>query len=241
MRVRTIAAALAGAAGLAGGLAGLARAAALAPAGSVTFLSGEARRISGTQQERLSVGSKVHPGDTVETGKRTRLELKLGDGSALRLGPVSRLELAAASFGRSPEEREVSAKLAVGNVWANVARSVGGSSRFEVATENAVAGVRGTTFRVDAAKDRSCVVRVYAGTVAVAAGPLPRPGHSEGTRQQVAGPQEVTREQWEKLVTTMMQVKVSASGTPGEPERFTLAVDDAWETWNRQRDGAAER
>jgi hypothetical protein len=226
---------------LAGGAAGLARAAALAPAGSVTFLSGEARRIAGAHEERLSMGSKVHAGDTVETGKRTRLELKLGDGSALRLGPASRVELAAASFGRSPEDRKVSATLAVGSVWANVVRSVGGSSRFEVETENAVAGVRGTTFRVDAAKDRSCVVRVYAGTVAVAAGRLPRPGHPGGTRQQVAGPQEVTREQWEKLVITMMQVKVSASGAPAEPEQFTLAVDDAWETWNRKRDGAAAR
>jgi len=118
-----------------------------------------------------------------------------------------------------------------------VAKAVGGESRFEVQTENAVAGVRGTTFRVDAARDKSVVVRVYSGTVAVAGGGLPRPEHRPGEpRHQVPGPQEVTREQWEKIVTTMMEVRVSAAGQPEEPRAFALARDDAWETWNRERD-----
>ena len=93
-------------------------------------------------------------------------------------------------------------------------------------------------------------VRVYSGTVAVAAGPIPRPEHAGGARdgkpgkperRQVAGPQEVTREQWERIVTNMMQVKVAADGTPSEPEEFALAKADEWETWNRARDAAAGR
>ncbi len=164
----------------------------------------------------------------------------------LRLGPVSRVELDAAAFGASADDRKVSAKLRVGNVWANVTKALGGEARFEVRTENAVAGVRGTTFRVDAQKDKSVVVRVYSGTVAVAAGAIPRPEH-QGTapagkkeRRQVAGPTEVTREQWERIVTNMMQVKVAADGTPSEPEKFALAEADEWETWNRERDAAGK-
>jgi hypothetical protein len=217
-----------------------------APAGTVTFLAGEASRVHGDQREALALGGAVYQGDVVETARRTRLELKLSDASVLRLGPVSRVELDAAAFGASPDDRKVSAKLRVGNVWANVTKALGGEARFEVKTENAVAGVRGTTFRVDASKDKSVVVRVYSGTVAVAAGAIPRPAHDGAApggkpeRRQVAGPQEVTREQWERIVTNMMQVRVAADGTPSEPEQFALAKADEWESWNRARDAATK-
>ena len=218
-----------------------------APAGTITFLAGEASRGQGELREPLAVGSAVYQGDLVETARRTRLELKLSDASVLRLGPLSKVALDAAAFGAGPDDRKVSAKLRVGNVWANVTKALGGEARFEVKTENAVAGVRGTTFRVDASQDKSVVVRVYSGTVAVAAGPIPRPAHAgageapaKPERRQVAGPQEVTREQWERLVTAMMQVRVAADGTPAEPQQFALAKADEWETWNRQRDAAAE-
>lgn len=216
-----------------------------APAGKVTFVAGEATRAAGGKAVKLAVGASVRAGDVLETRKRTRLEVKLEDGSVLRLGPLSRAVVSAASFGKTVEERNVSAKLLVGKVWANVAKAVGGEARFEVQTENAVAGVRGTTFRVDAATDRSVVVKVYSGTVAVAQGAIPRPEHrpppgSKPERRQIAGPQEVSREQWEKIVTTMMQVRVSAEGVPGEPETFALAGAgaDEWEEWNRSRDAA---
>jgi hypothetical protein len=209
-----------------------------ARAATVSFLDGRATRTAGSAQaEALVVGSALREGDRIETEKRTRLELTLADGSVVRLGPLSRATLETASFGKGPEERKVSARLLVGNVWANVAKTVGGEARFEVKTENAVAGVRGTTFRVDAAHDRSVVVRVYSGTVAVAGGGLPRPEHKAGEpRREVPGPEEVTREQWEKLVTDMMEVRVSAAGAPEEPRAFALASDDPWETWNRERD-----
>jgi hypothetical protein len=191
----------------------------------------------------------VYQGDVLETARRTRLEVKLVDASVVRLGPTSKAVVQAAAFGKTVEDRKVSAKLVVGQVWANVAKAIGGEARFEVQTENAVAGVRGTTFRVDAAKDKSVVVKVYSGTVAVAAGPIPRPEHGAkdepgGTkpkeRKQIAGPSEVTREQWEKIVTSMMQVKVSADGKPSEPEQFAVASEDAWEAWNRERDATAQ-
>ena len=219
----------------------------LQPAGAVTFVAGDATRKAGGTAEKLAVGKPVFQGDVLETQKRTRLEVKLSDGSVMRLGPMSRAELQSATFGKTVEDRNVSAKLLVGKVWANVAKAVGGEQRFEVKTENAVAGVRGTTFRVDAAADRSVVVRVYSGTVAVASGVIPRPDHqgpaaggSRPGRTQIAGPQQVTREQWEKIVTNMMEVRVSAAGVPTEPEKFALATpgEDEWEEWNRSRDQA---
>jgi len=217
--------------------------------GQVTFVSGEATRSAGGVPERLAVGSAVYAGDTLETQGRTRLEITLRDQSVVRVGPRSRVVLGAAVFGRTVEERKVATRLLVGDLWAKVAKAVGGDSRFEVQTANAVAGVRGTTFRVDAKADRSVVVKVYGGTVAVAGGgAIPRPAHQGGApagdgagkkRVQVAGPKEVSREQWERVVGAMMQVKVAADGTPAQPEPFALAgaEADAFEAWNRERDG----
>lgn len=248
-------------------LAGLGIAAASAPApaapGTVTFVSGEATRIAGGKAERLGLGSAVEVNDTVETQKRTRLEITLRDQSVLRVGPRSRLQLSAAIFGRSLDDRRVAARLLVGEVWARVAKAVGGDAKFEVQTANAVAGVRGTTFRVDARADKSVVVKVYAGAVAVAgSGPIPRPAHrgpgeAPGTREapagtaaaaaagarrrvQVAGPAEVSREQWERLVGAMMEIRVGADGRPGEPSAFALAPAhaDDFEAWNRERDAS---
>ena len=279
MRARLTFVAIAGAV-LAVAAATASAATAPAPAGTVTFLAGQATRIAGGKPQALAVGASVFAGDVLETQKRTRLEIKLSDASILRLGPAARVDLSSASFGRSVEDRQVSAKLQVGNVWAKVAKTVGGESRFEVKTENAVAGVRGTTFRVDAAADRSVVVKVYAGTVAVAGSRIPRPEHggadagsdadadavptriddplkvaAAGTepktdpaaaagaaprkvRKQIAGPKQVTKEQWEKIVTSMMVVKVAADGNVTEPETFAMADkgQDDWEFWNRERD-----
>ena len=68
----------------------------------------------------------------------------------------------------------MSLKLLVGGVWAKVKKAIAGSdSTFEVSAARAVAGVRGTIFRVDATpliagtrppKIRETVVRVAEGT-----------------------------------------------------------------------------
>lgn len=225
-------------------LSGPAPAAVPRPAGSVTFLDGEVTRLAGAKAGKLALGSPVYEDDVLATGGRSRLELTLRDQSVLRVGPRAKVRLATAAFGRKPEDRRVSAELVVGDLWAKVKKAIGAESRFEVRTENAVAGVRGTTFRVDARADRSCVVKVYGGAVAVAGGSLPQPAHQGGKKERklVPGPREVTREQWERLVGKMMQVAVAPDGTPGDPEAFALAApgQDEWEEWNRARDGVAE-
>ena len=128
-----------------------------------------------------------------------------------------------------------------GKLWAKVTSVLQGEQKFEVETENAVAGVRGTTFRVDANDDKSVLVRVYDGSVAVGKGAA-QAGSPGGERREVAGPQEVTREQWEKLVGKQMQIFIAADGTPGEPEEFPADVDkdDAFARWNQQRDAATK-
>jgi hypothetical protein len=208
----------------------------------VSLVDGKASRTSlKGAKEAIKPGLPLVEGDTVETDAQARLEIKFADQSLLRLGPSARLQLTAAHFGGGPSQRKMTAKLFFGNAWAKVTSVVGGDQKFAIETENAVAGVRGTTFRVDARQDHSVLVRVYAGAVAVAK-PVPiyatgRPGE----RQEVNGPEEVSRDQWEKLVGKQMQILVTADGRPGEPERFADDVDksDAWAKWNEARDEQA--
>jgi len=220
-------------------LAALAAAPARAQARSaqVSALEGTAQRSrAGASGGALRVGSALSEGDTVETRAASRLEIRFADGSVLRLGPSARLTLVEAHFtGAAP--RRLSARLFFGKLWAKVTSVLQGEQKFQVETENAVAGVRGTTFRVDANADKSVLVRVYDGQVAVGKGAPPPQG---GGRREVPGPQEVTREQWEKVVGRQMQILVAADGTPGEPEPFSpdAEQDDPFVRWNQERDAA---
>jgi hypothetical protein len=182
----------------------------LAAVGSVTIVEGAAFRTpKGGAEQPLKQGAEVELDDTLRTGADGNVKLTLTDQSVLVLGPESELVVERAEFG-SQERSRVSLKLLVGGVWAKVKKAIAGSdSTFEVSAARAVAGVRGTIFRVDATplivgtrppKIRETVVRVTEGRVAVnaqvkkaAAKPPPK-----GPRVAVPGPTEVTAEEWEK-------------------------------------------
>ncbi len=205
----------------------------------VSALEGSAQRSRpGGAKTDLRIGAAVGQGDTLETREGARLEIRFADGSVLRLGPGAKLQLSEAHFG-GRTGRKLSARLFLGKLWAKVTSAIQGEQKFQVETENAVAGVRGTTFRVDANQDKSVLVRVYDGEVAVAQG-APAGAPKQGERREVPGPQEVTRDQWEKLVGRQMQILISADGTPGNPEPFSPDVDqdDPFARWNLQRDAA---
>lgn len=235
---------LCGAAFLAAALIAAPRLAAASKTAQVSALEGKAVKSHlSANPLPLEIGTPVAQGDTIATEADTRLELKFSDGSALRVGPSAKLQLTEAHFGGGPAKRKMTARLFFGNLWAKVTSVIQGDQKFQVETENAVAGVRGTTFRVDAHTDKSVLVRVYAGAVAVAKNvPIYASGKPGETRHEVAGPEEVSREQWEKLVGKQMQIFIAADGTPGDPQEFAADVDkdDAWAKWNQARDAAAK-
>lgn len=199
----------------------------------VSRLEGRAE-VSGPKTEpwsRLAKGARLVEGQTVRTREKTRLELTLGDGSKVRLGSDSKLTLTEARFSGKARE-SVSVRLWVGQLWANVVKAARPEVRFEVRTENAIGGVRGTSFAVIAAADASAIVRVYAGSVGV------RPAIGETPdRKRVPGPQEIDRKQWEEIIATAMkQVRISKLGELSPAEDFER-TQDAFEKWNRGLDG----
>ncbi len=158
---------------------------------------------------RSSRARPVELDDTLRTGAGGGLKLTLSDQSVVVLGPDSELVIERAEF-EGQERSKVSLKLLVGGIWAKVKKAIAGSdSTFEVSAARAVAGVRGTIFRVDATpliagthppKIRETVVRVTEGRVAVNAQvkkPAAKPPPT-GPRVEVPGPTEVTAEEWEK-------------------------------------------
>ena len=189
---------------------------------SVSALEGKATRARDkAEPAELRVGSAVSQGDILATGDNARLELKFADASLLRIGPRARVQLTTAHFGGGPAKRQFTAKLFFGNLWARVTSAIQGDQKFQIETENAVAGVRGTTFRVDARSDKSVLVRVYAGAVAVAKNVPIYASSKPGARHEVEGPGEVTREQWEKIVGRQMEIVIAADGTPGDPTQLS--------------------
>jgi hypothetical protein len=183
---------------------------ALGAVGTVTVVDGPAFRTpKGGAELPLQQGASVELDDTLRTGPAGGLKVTLTDQSVVVLGPDSELLVERAEF-EGQERSRVSLKLLVGGIWAKVKKAIAGTdSTFEVSAARAVAGVRGTIFRVDATpliagthppKIRETVVRVSEGRVGVnaqvkASGAKPPP---KGPRVEVPGPTEVTAEQWEK-------------------------------------------
>jgi hypothetical protein len=195
--------------------------------------------------KKLKRNRKVMAGSFVKTHANARVELKFKNGSVLRIGPSSMMRLAGANINSESSEVQVDATLIGGKAWANVAKMVGSESSFEVKTENAVAGVRGTVFRVDLDKDKATVVKVYNGAVAVSNSPFfsDKPSGSKSLapidpkRQQIASPfQEISKKEWEQVVQRMMVVKVGGNGDMSQAMAFSQKDDKMqdpdWVNWN---------
>lgn len=218
----------------------------------VTFLQGRAEVLpkGETTWNALKTGSRLAPEDEVRTQEKSRIEIKLPDGSILRFDQRTTFKLKKAFFSPQDGSRDVRVAMAAGKTWANVRKVFGSKKTFEVASANAVAGVRDTIWRMNVALDQSTLIRVYEGTVEVY-NPFVKPDYKpeEGgfkAPREVKGPQEVprpyaevTKEQWEEIVLTqMMQVLVPAVGKPGKPSSFNLEEDqkEGWVRWNQRRD-----
>ncbi len=112
--------------------------------GTVTVLDGSAERTpQGGKAVALAKGAALEAGDLVKVAKGN-LKVVLADDSVLMLGEGSELRLDEATFA-GKERKGVSLRLLLGALWTHVTKG----GRYEVQTERAVAGVRGTTFRVD--------------------------------------------------------------------------------------------
>lgn len=209
---------------------------ALASIGKISVLEGTAKRTNGGETQELKVGSEIELNDTIEVGPGSNLKLTLTDESVIMLSPGSRLMIDEATF-EGQDRKGFTARLGFGKIWAKVKKALAGSdSKFEVQTDRAVAGVRGTIFRVDyydktvqamaPTEKLRMVVRVVEGRVEVSQmvrkavkGQVPggKPP-KKGERKEIAAPhQPVSLEEWErKFVELQAQKQVTVDEELGK-------------------------
>ncbi|MDY6825351.1 MAG: FecR domain-containing protein [Thermodesulfobacteriota bacterium] len=219
----------------------------------ITLLAGTAVVVDSemTSQRALSQGDFLKQGEGVKVGDRSRIELRLPDGSYVRFDEGTVFELKAMAIDRKKKERNIDVNVVFGKIWAKVSKFMGRKGRFEVSTKTSTAGVRGTKYRMNVNEDNSAVVKVYEGAVAVsgkeeaaeAGGPsagMTQP-HAVSGPQPVAGPHPVSMEKWVYVVKAMQQIVIKPDGTPTKPFRFSYKADrNDWVKWNETRDAALE-
>lgn len=217
----------------------------------VTFVKGDVQAGTAPTFARVKRNQELAAGATVKTGDGARAELTFPDGSVVRVGPNAELKIEGAAFDGKSKEVKVEATLVGGQAWAKVAKLVGDESQFNLKTNNAVAGVRGTVFRVNVDRDEATVVKVYNGAVAVAA-PLIASGDATASnptgpinseRKPIAAPfTEVSKKDFEHILGKMMSIRIPKGGavSAAAPVSFTPEEDSKeepeWVRWNSDRD-----
>jgi len=221
----------------------------LAPAiGSVNFLLGAPNDVTVQHDGEAhwlpaTLKMEVRRGDQMKTQAESRCEVKLLDGSVVRIGEKSLFDFQTSQVSGS--SKSVNASLQQGKVWANVVKLRGRSEKFEIKSPTAVCAIRGTTYRMDA--DSTTRVAVYQGNVDV--GPTdalrniiqqqprqPGPPQQVPGPTQVPGPYQVSLEQWVRIIEGQ-QLEVRRDGKYAvTPINATAEQNVDWIQWNLQRD-----
>lgn len=223
----------------------------------VTFLQGKAEVLAHQEAswKSLQIGNNLYPEDEIKTYAKSRIEIQFPDRSILRFDEKSNFKLKKLLFDFPTSSRDIKVEIVLGKSWANVRKIFGAKKTFEVASANAVAGVRDTIWRMNVETNKGTLIRVYEGVVQVY-NPFVKPEYKlekEGfkTPAEVAGPQEVpppyhevSRAEWEEIVLQqMMQIIIPPAGKPSKPSQFNMEEDlkEEWVRWNQKRDKELRR
>ena len=198
----------------------------------------------------------IHEKDIVKTLAKSRCEITLVGGGKLRIGQNSELEITEANV--KPMEKNFGATLKKVDVWVAAKAAFGEKKNVAVRTPTAVAAIRGTKYRAKAGEDESSVL-VYDGKVDVNAAKNVIDARNQQMRQggpqggaapkftlgpvteiqaptQVAGPYEVSLEDWISLVEGM-QINVRKDGKYSM-FKFDQDTDAGLDfvKWNKEQD-----
>jgi hypothetical protein len=119
------------------------------------------------QTAMARVGEQVFPGDIILTGKDSRAKIVMVDNNELNVLPESQFEIQHYEFDPDKDKKDVLLNVIYGKVRSKVEQKYDGrSSKFQVKTPSAIAGVRGTDFMTSFDKTSNTTqVVAFQGTV----------------------------------------------------------------------------
>ena len=99
------------------------------------------------QTARARVGEKVFPKDTIITAKDARAKIVMVDNNEINVSPESQIEIQNYEYDPAAGKKDVLLNVIYGKVRSKVEQKYDGkTSKFQIKTPSAVAGVRGTDF-----------------------------------------------------------------------------------------------
>lgn len=132
----------------------------------ISFLKGNAKVTTVSKDiKKASLSMVIYEGDIIDTSDNTKVEIKLDDGSIVRIS--SNTSMVLSNFREDESKRETSIRVILGRIWLNVIKIFGKESKFKIETPVVIAAVKGTVYRADIEKDGKTNINVYDGVVSV--------------------------------------------------------------------------
>jgi hypothetical protein len=152
-----------------------------------------------TKTTVLEEGSSVFEGDVIKTQADSRVKILFQDDSIIVVGPESQLQINQNVYSSAEGKRESNFKLLLGKIRVMVNKHLAASgTKFEVQTNTAVTGVRGTHFIIEVSGGDGTNVYTIEGELSV-----------RNLLENVPG---------EILVATNMMTQVLANLAPSSPQ-----------------------
>ncbi|MBN1413241.1 MAG: PQQ-binding-like beta-propeller repeat protein [Spirochaetales bacterium] len=131
--------------------------------GIVTFFSGDVAVLRGNTWQDVVIGDLITSNESIQSGADSYCELQYGNKALLRIEENTLVKML--DILSEPQKTNVGLELVKGSILNKVNRLTG-SETFQVKTDSAVCGVRGTRFLVKSEGQDSTVLAVDEGKVA---------------------------------------------------------------------------
>jgi hypothetical protein len=191
------------------------------------------------QIRQLVAADMIRPGDRFRTESRSRIALRLPDGSHLRFDELTTAELTTLAVDEGIGKRTITVHLFTGNAWIHVPKAFKENRGIVLETPTAVGEAGMGTYRITIPEDKSVLLKVYRGSIYLHSPEAAHPSDSQTDTQKTFRP----KKRWSHYIKPMYQIRVRPDGTSTQPFRFTTKGDkNEWVRWNQKLDkGTGER